>query len=65
MPRTRLHIVAQMEIDTYRGVIYVHDAKGRTRLRICQIPMQLLDWKTNGGLIDIVAREEIVERTNP
>jgi hypothetical protein len=33
------HVDGQLEIDTDRGVIYFHAAKGgRTILRICRVP---------------------------
>ncbi len=52
----------QLEIDTNRGVLYVHSSDGVTLVRVCQIPARVVEqsydqrtyqWK---GMIDIVDR---------
>lgn len=45
----------QLEVDEERGVAYVHDSKGRTLLRVCQIP-QLLARRE---FIDVVFSQEL------
>ncbi len=50
----------QLEIDTERGVLYVHSSEGTTLVRVCQIPVNVIDLvydKENyywNGMIDIV-----------
>lgn len=50
----------QLEIDTNRGVLYVHSSEGVTLVRVCQIPARVMElsyskrnhyWK---GMIDVV-----------
>ncbi|MBA7638613.1 hypothetical protein ES703_46269 [subsurface metagenome] len=50
----------QLEIDTDRGVLYVHSSEGVTLVRVCQIPARVMElsydkrncrWK---GMIDVV-----------
>jgi len=52
----------QLEIDTDRGVLYVHSSEGVTLVRVCQIPARVMGlsydkrshcWKGK-GMIDIV-----------
>lgn len=53
MPNTKSYH-AIMEIDSERGVIYIHSAvKGHTLLRICQLPSPIPDPGAYGQGIDI------------
>jgi hypothetical protein len=54
--------VAELEVDTDRGVIWVHGPKGDTKLRICRFkgfipPKESLE--EYGQMIDITARERV------
>lgn len=50
----------QLEIDTERGVLYVHSSTGKTLVRVCQIPTSAIDLVYDkemfywDGMIDIV-----------
>ncbi len=57
----------QLEIDMDRGVLYVHSSDSETLVRVCQIPLRVLEnsydeslveWK---GMIDIVYDRELAK----
>jgi hypothetical protein len=45
-------IEGQLEIDSDRGVIYFHDNKGFTVLRICSLPKPI-PFPVPGELLDV------------
>ncbi len=47
----------KLEIDTMRGVVYVHGPEGRTLLRICQIPLAVMNMEP----IDITYDRELAK----
>lgn len=53
----------QLELDTYRGVLYIHNKEtGTTILRICRLPKDI-NLQTDLGQLDITLSNEINQLT--
>ena len=57
MPGTKKVDGCQLEIDTSRGVVYVHGPNGVTLVRICQIPACVV----KSEFIDVVFDRELAK----
>ena len=55
--KTKVTNNCQLEIDRLRGVIYVHSPEGETLLRVCGVPIAVIDR----GFIDIVYDRELAK----
>ena len=51
-----IRIKGELEIDSYRGVIYFHDDQGVSRLRLSRLPKPIpnpQERRLDGGLLDL------------